>query len=55
MPLFLYSWEIDPKIAKSGIEEDQELLRTLTKQANLMADQMFKKHHADAHGLRDEG
>jgi hypothetical protein len=47
--------EIDPRIPKSDIEDDPELLRTLTKQANLMSDQMLKTNHPDALILRVEG
>ena len=46
--------EIDAKFEKSDIEDDPDLIRALTKQANLMADQLFKKHHPDAVILRDE-
>ncbi|MGO9471503.1 MAG: hypothetical protein ACLQVF_46030 [Isosphaeraceae bacterium] len=46
--------EIDPKFEKSNIEHDSELLCSLTKQANLTADQMFRQHHPDAVILRDE-
>ncbi len=47
--------EIDPKFEKSEIEHDPKLLSTLTKQANLTADQMFRQHHPDAVIVRDEG
>ena len=44
--------EIDAKFEKSDIEDDPDLIRALTKQANLMADELFKKHHPDAVILR---
>jgi hypothetical protein len=47
--------ELDPRIARLNIQDDPELLRTLTKQAHLMAAQMFKQHHPDAVILHDEG
>ena len=46
--------EIDAKFEKSDIEDDPDLIRALTKQANLMADELFKKHHPDAVIVRDE-
>lgn len=47
--------EIDPKFERSDIEHDPELLSTLTKQANLTADQMFRRHHPDAVIVHSEG
>ncbi len=46
--------EIDAKFEKSDIEDDPDLIRALTKLANLMADELFKKHHPDAVIVRDE-
>jgi len=47
--------EIDPKLEKSDIEHDSELICSLTKQANLTADRLFRQHHPDAVIPRDEG
>ena len=47
--------ENDESVSESDIEDEPNLLRTLTQQANQMADQKFKKHHPDAVILRDEG
>ncbi|MGO9597934.1 MAG: hypothetical protein ACLP7Q_08055 [Isosphaeraceae bacterium] len=46
--------EIDAKFERSDIEDDPDLMRALMKQANLMADELFKKHHPDAVIMRDE-
>lgn len=52
----IFVWlEIDPNYAKSPIEDNPELVRTLNKQANLTADPMFKRYHPDAVILRAEG
>lgn len=40
--------EVDPKNEDSITRGDTQLLRILIKQANTMADEMFKRHHPDA-------